>query len=601
MSAMFRFIVCGLVVLAWVSSSALGQPVVFVDVSANGNNDGSSWDDAYNDLQDALTEAENSGGAVTEIWVADGIHRADDPFELINGVALLGGFAGDEIASDQRDPAANETILSGDTGVPLDPSDNSAPIIRSTFNDETAVLDGFTLSDANDGGFRGAMVIRNGNPTVSACIFLNNRAGGGGGGILKDSAGVLRLLNVVFEANSCGGIGGGGLYLLRGETVLIDCAFIGNFTDTALADGGAVYSSSDTVNTYIRCLFVQNSAEDLGGALLNGIGSVNRFVNCAFLGNQTLQSVSNGGAVLDHYESTYINCLFSGNSTSGDGGAVFATTSGTIAFLNCSMTANEADGEGGAIGTFSGSAQVTLANSILWGNTDSTGSGETAQLTLNGATASVNFSIIQGLTGGLGGQGNLDLDPLFVDADGADDVPGTEDDDLRLADGSPAIDAGSNPGVPADVGDLDEDGNTAEPTPLDFAGLSRFADIPTVADTGQGPPPIVDIGAFEAFIDCNGNGVPDADDIASGTSEDCNGNGVPDECDTASGASQDCNGNGVPDECEPDSDGDGTIDACEPPPPPAAAPPCGAAAPLPLLLLGLWLTASGRDRRSKTT
>jgi hypothetical protein len=50
--------------------------------------------------------------------------------------------------------------------------------------------------------------------------------------------------------------------------------------------------------------------------------------------------------------------------------------------------------------------------------------------------------------------------------------------------------------------------------------------------------------------DCNGNGIPDDQDIASGFSEDCNGNGVPDECDIASGTSADANGNGIPDECE---------------------------------------------------
>jgi hypothetical protein len=65
--------------------------------------------------------------------------------------------------------------------------------------------------------------------------------------------------------------------------------------------------------------------------------------------------------------------------------------------------------------------------------------------------------------------------------------------------------------------------------------------------------------------DCNANGIPDADDIADGTSQDCNANGVPDECepqedcngngaqdicDIASGTSPDCNGNAVPDECD---------------------------------------------------
>lgn len=57
--------------------------------------------------------------------------------------------------------------------------------------------------------------------------------------------------------------------------------------------------------------------------------------------------------------------------------------------------------------------------------------------------------------------------------------------------------------------------------------------------------------------------VPDECDIAGGTSPDCNGNGVPDECDVVGGTSPDCNGNGVPDECQPDSDGDGRIDACD--------------------------------------
>jgi len=75
--------------------------------------------------------------------------------------------------------------------------------------------------------------------------------------------------------------------------------------------------------------------------------------------------------------------------------------------------------------------------------------------------------------------------------------------------------------------------------------------------------------------DCNGNGLPDDEDIATGRSHDCNGDGVPDECGV------DCNHNGVPDACElidgaqdcdgnhwldvcqGDLDGDGVIDPCD--------------------------------------
>ncbi len=52
------------------------------------------------------------------------------------------------------------------------------------------------------------------------------------------------------------------------------------------------------------------------------------------------------------------------------------------------------------------------------------------------------------------------------------------------------------------------------------------------------------------LVDCNHNGVDDAMDIATGSSEDCNTNDIPDECDSRDGTSQDNNSNGIPDECE---------------------------------------------------
>ncbi|MFZ9690812.1 MAG: PA14 domain-containing protein, partial [Phycisphaerales bacterium] len=52
---------------------------------------------------------------------------------------------------------------------------------------------------------------------------------------------------------------------------------------------------------------------------------------------------------------------------------------------------------------------------------------------------------------------------------------------------------------------------------------------------------------------------------SAGGPGDCNGNGVPDKQDIASGASLDCDGDGVPDECMPclDPDGNGLLDPCE--------------------------------------
>ncbi|MED6335248.1 MAG: hypothetical protein VYE81_07590, partial [Planctomycetota bacterium] len=69
--------------------------------------------------------------------------------------------------------------------------------------------------------------------------------------------------------------------------------------------------------------------------------------------------------------------------------------------------------------------------------------------------------------------------------------------------------------------------------------------------------------------DCDGNGTPDACDIASGIHLDCNSNGVPDDCDLAAGTSDDCNSNDIPDECDllsdiaTDCNENGVLDLCE--------------------------------------
>jgi hypothetical protein len=113
-----------------------------------------------------------------------------------------------------------------------------------------------------------------------------------------------------------------------------------------------------------------------------------------------------------------------------------------------------------------------------------------------GASLRVFYSCIQGLTS-WPNDGNTGQDPLMVDPFGPDGVAGTDDDDLRLGPGSPAVDAGSNYLLPADDGDLDGDGNRLEPLPLDLGGERRKLDDPAVTDSGAGTSPVVDMGAHE--------------------------------------------------------------------------------------------------------
>jgi len=58
--------------------SAFAERIIYVDDDANGLNDGSSWQNAYNFLQDALTATSGCGPRFyCEIRVARGIYRPD--------------------------------------------------------------------------------------------------------------------------------------------------------------------------------------------------------------------------------------------------------------------------------------------------------------------------------------------------------------------------------------------------------------------------------------------------------------------------------------------------------------------------------------------
>ena len=312
---------------------------------------------------------------------------------------------------------------------------------------------------------------------------------------------------------------GGGMYNFGSSPTVCNCTFSGN----TASYGGGMCNRSDSRPTVSNCTFTRNSAA-CGGAMWNGTWDLYRLgcsvsaptlTNCAFSGNIASDY---GGAIYNFANSspTIGNCTFQGNSADRGGGIHNLYCDPTV--TNCTFTENSADYGGGV---YNGYSTPTVTNCILWGNPP-----DEIYVSSN-STATVTYSSVMDDDPDDGvvwpGTGNLDDDPRFVREpdDGGDgwgddpDTPeideGANDDygDLHLRPGSPCIDAADNTAVPADTTDLDDDGDTEEPIPLDLAGHPRFVDDLATEDTGnpsaEVPDRIVDMGAYEAATagDCN--------------------------------------------------------------------------------------------------
>jgi hypothetical protein len=165
---------------------------IHVDADAQGANDGTSWANAFTDLESALNAARNSPIGLAEIWVAEGTYRPSsrtlpyDPrtatLQLVGCVGLYGGFGGCEATREQRNPRVYVTVLSGDIGTLGDTSDNAYHVVTASGVDATAVLDGFMITGGNGGdSYDGAgLFCYAGNPTIAHCVISENQAAAGG-------------------------------------------------------------------------------------------------------------------------------------------------------------------------------------------------------------------------------------------------------------------------------------------------------------------------------------------------------------------------------------------------------------------------------------
>jgi len=491
--------------------------ILRVDRDATGAGTGASWSDAYPDLQDAMAAgwAHVLGtGNYVQVWVAEGTDTPAGPagprsasFELRPQVALYGGFSGTEEAFAARDPLAHPVVLSGDLqgdDLPdwVNHSNNAYHVVTVAGGGASSVIDGFTIrggyaedafgGHASGGGLRAL----DGAPTIVSCTFTGNHASTGAAMYLANGPGslVASVRDCTFSANLAQPYRAGAVYVAgTAAAEFIGCRFTGNRAQgfSSPADGGALFIEGGAQVVVRACAFVGNVSSASSPGMFEGGAVCNLsdqlvLEGCFFAGN----SAETGGGLWNGGDISVTDCVFSGNTAVVGGGVLNFFNSATL--LGCTFWGNAAGDGGGLANSYS--PLVRVRDCVLWGNTSPGQPTLKAQVhNLNGATTEIRWSLVQALFETIPGEdppdpanfpGCVDADPLFADANGADNLAGTADDDLSLAAGSPARDAGRNDFRPAGL-------------LADAAGATRFHDDPAAPDTGHGTPPLVDFGALE--------------------------------------------------------------------------------------------------------
>lgn len=272
---------------------------IYVDRDATGAEDGSSWNDAYTSLQEALEEA-RTNGTDDAVWVAEGTYypdegdgvQADDrtaSFHVESGIDLHGRFEGNEDALGDRvlERGMNETVLSGEIQQDADSTNNAYTVLRLTGGaageiqvtggqaDGTgaqgegggAYITGGELHHAiltGNYGLRGSAVYAENSPTLAVVRATGNHATETGTVYLDGGAATLRHLTI---ADNTAEGGASGVQFVDSDATVEDFAFGPDATNdvqsvdfvTATYQGGVLEEGSTLANADIT---IRNNSAD---------------------------------------------------------------------------------------------------------------------------------------------------------------------------------------------------------------------------------------------------------------------------------------------------------------------------------------------------
>ena len=271
MKTNLRFSASIFIVLFCISAKSQATNIIHVKGTAFGMNDGTSWEDAFTKLEDAIAIASNGD----QIWVATGTYTAPaNGYTMKDGIAIYGGFAGKEISANQRSLADYPTILNGGGG---------RVITNTTTLTNLSILDGFTLQGGIAGSTNGGAIYnQNASPTLQNLIIKNNSATGGYGGGIYNNASSPTLINVIITNNSA--TNGAGIYAANNsQPTLINATIAYN---KASNYGGGVYCIGTSPVLLQNCIIWYNFAQGSKGRQFFIDGSTVELHYCCY-GNST--------------------------------------------------------------------------------------------------------------------------------------------------------------------------------------------------------------------------------------------------------------------------------------------------------------------------
>jgi hypothetical protein len=279
-------------------------------------------------------------------------------------------------------------------------------------------INGTDASDLAISGNNSSRIVRITADSVNisnVTITNGNSYGSPGGGIWIEEMSSLTLADSIISNNS--GEIGGGIYN-KGVLTVLNVTISGN---TASLWGGGISNTGDI--TIVNSTVSYNTAESGGGIL-----------NAVYL---------SGSGIITSGNATVSNVTISGNIASAHGGGI--TSSGTnvggrltltsLALNNCTLNNNSAATGGGLFNQF---GTATLENTVI---AHSSSGGN-----CNGTIISMGHNLDSGNACGFASGGDLiNTDPLLGPLQNNGGPTFTH----ALFEGSPAIDAGDNGGIPA--------------------------------------------------------------------------------------------------------------------------------------------------------